>query len=96
MAERGGAVAALSARLREGRPLISAWCSIPEPTIAGLLAAEAGFDAVTLDMQHGAHDVDSIMRTIPVIAARASRPSPGCRSAASPPSRACSTPAPRR
>ncbi|MEH3148012.1 MAG: aldolase/citrate lyase family protein [Methylobacterium frigidaeris] len=70
MAERGGAVAALAARLQEGRSLISAWSAIPEPTIAGLLAAEPGFDAVTLDMQHGAHDVDSIMRTIPVIAAQ--------------------------
>ncbi len=61
MAERGGAVAALAARFREGKPLITAWCGIPEPSVAGLLAAE-GFDTVTLDMQHGAHDFDSISR----------------------------------
>lgn len=70
MAERGGAVAALAARLREGRPLVSAWCGIPEPAVAGLLAAEPGFDAVTLDMQHGAYDVDSVVRAIPLVAAR--------------------------
>lgn len=69
MAERGGAVAALAARFREGKPLITAWCGIPEPSVAGLLAAEA-FDTVTLDMQHGAHDFDSISRTVALVAAR--------------------------
>ncbi|MGY2051098.1 HpcH/HpaI aldolase family protein [Methylobacterium sp. JK268] len=70
MAERGGAVAALAARVREGTPLLSAWCGIPEPAVAGLLAAETGFDAVTLDMQHGGFDVASVARTVPLIAAR--------------------------
>ncbi|ACL56834.1 HpcH/HpaI aldolase family protein [Methylobacterium nodulans] len=70
MAERGGAVAALAARFREGTPLVSAWCGIAEPAVAGLLAAEPGFDTVTLDMQHGAHDFDSIARTVPLVAAR--------------------------
>ncbi|GJD49191.1 4-hydroxy-2-oxo-heptane-1,7-dioate aldolase [Methylobacterium crusticola] len=70
MAERGGAVAALAARFREGKPLITAWCGIPEPSVAGLLAGEPGFDAVTLDMQHGAYDFDSIARTVGLVAAR--------------------------
>lgn len=70
MAERGGAVAALAARLRDGRPLITAWSGIAEPAVAGILAGEPGFDAVVLDMQHGAHDVASVTRSVPLVAAR--------------------------
>ncbi|WP_018259502.1 HpcH/HpaI aldolase family protein [Methylobacterium sp. WSM2598] len=70
MAERGGAVAALAARMREGTPLVSAWCGIPEPAVAGLLAAEPGFDAITLDMQHGGFDEAAVARTVPLVAAR--------------------------
>ena len=61
-------VAALSTRIRSGSPVLSAWCGIPEPGIAGLLAREA-FDAVTLDMQHGAVDVSGVFRALPLIAA---------------------------
>ncbi|MGJ3262979.1 MAG: HpcH/HpaI aldolase family protein [Salinarimonas sp.] len=50
-------------------PTLSAWCGLPEPTIAGLLAAEA-FDAVTLDMQHGAVDFREAACAIPLVAAR--------------------------
>jgi 4-hydroxy-2-oxoheptanedioate aldolase len=61
-------VAALSTRLRSGSPVLSAWCGIPEPLVAGILAREA-FDAVTLDMQHGAVDLAAVIRTLPLIAA---------------------------
>jgi 4-hydroxy-2-oxoheptanedioate aldolase len=41
---------------------------LPEPSIAGVLAREA-FDAVTIDMQHGAIDFAATMRTAPLITA---------------------------
>jgi 4-hydroxy-2-oxoheptanedioate aldolase len=61
-------VSALADRLRSGTPVLSAWCGIPEPSVAGLLARE-GFDAVTLDMQHGAVDVATAIRALPLVAA---------------------------
>jgi 4-hydroxy-2-oxoheptanedioate aldolase len=61
-------VATLSERLNSGPPVLSAWCGLPEPTVAGFLAREA-FDAVTLDMQHGAIDLAAALRAIPLIAA---------------------------
>ncbi|HEX2556228.1 MAG TPA: aldolase/citrate lyase family protein [Microvirga sp.] len=62
------AVAALSQRLRSGATVVSAWCAIPDPMVAGLLASE-GFDTVTLDLQHGGYDVAAAMRAIPHVAA---------------------------
>jgi 4-hydroxy-2-oxoheptanedioate aldolase len=59
---------ALAERLREGGPLFSAWCGLPEPSLAGLLAREE-FDAVALDMQHGVIDFAAVVRAIPLIAA---------------------------
>ncbi|GGK24474.1 HpcH/HpaI aldolase family protein [Salinarimonas ramus] len=58
----------LAERLAENRPLVSAWCGMPTPETAGLLAAEA-FDAVTLDMQHGAIDFREVLQAIPLVAA---------------------------
>ena len=69
MADTHSTVAALAARLGEGRPLVTGWLGIPEPAIAGLIAREPGFDAVTLDMQHGAYDFADVVRAIPLIAA---------------------------
>ncbi|MGO4574258.1 HpcH/HpaI aldolase family protein [Microvirga sp. 2TAF3] len=57
-------------RLKTGSPLLAAWCGLPEPTIPGLLAREA-FDAVVIDMQHGAVDFAAAVRAIPLIAAAA-------------------------
>ena len=37
---------------REGRPAVMGWCSSGNPYIAEIMA-HAGFDAVTLDWQHG-------------------------------------------
>ena len=74
-------VAALADRLRSGSPAFTAWCGMPEPAIAGLLAREA-FDAVTLDMQHGAIDLAATLRAIPLIAGgrkAGDRPHPGRR-----------------
>ncbi len=61
-------VAALADRLRAGTPALSAWCGLPEPAVAGLLAREA-FDAVTLDLQHGAIDLAAALQAIPLVAA---------------------------
>jgi 4-hydroxy-2-oxoheptanedioate aldolase len=58
----------LVSRLRAGEKLLSAWSLIPEPLIAELVAG-LGFDAVTLDMQHGGHDGTSVMRSLGPVAA---------------------------
>jgi 4-hydroxy-2-oxoheptanedioate aldolase len=58
---------ALATRLRAGETLVSAWCGIPEPLVAEL-SARAGFDCVTLEMQHGLQDVASVMRGIGAVA----------------------------
>ena len=58
----------LRTRLTTGAPAFTAWCGLPEPMVAGLLARE-GFDAVTLDMQHGFIDFGVAMRAIPLIVA---------------------------
>ncbi|MFL5317883.1 MAG: hydroxyacid aldolase, partial [Microvirga sp.] len=61
-------VTALGERLKEKSPVITAWCGIPEPWIAALMARE-GYDAVTCDMQHGTYDLAAVVRAIPLIAA---------------------------
>jgi 4-hydroxy-2-oxoheptanedioate aldolase len=61
-------IAALGDRLRSGGTVLTAWSAIPDPLVVGIVARE-GFDAVTLDMQHGSHDVGSAIRSIPAVAA---------------------------
>jgi 4-hydroxy-2-oxoheptanedioate aldolase len=61
-------VTALGERLKQKSPVITAWCGIPEPWIAALMAREA-YDAVTCDMQHGTYDLAAAVRAIPLIAA---------------------------
>jgi 4-hydroxy-2-oxoheptanedioate aldolase len=56
--------------LRAGSPLLTAWCGMPDPSVAGLLAREA-FDAVVLDMQHGAIDFAASVQAVQLIAAAA-------------------------
>ena len=46
----------LAERLRAGETLFSGWSALPEPLVAEA-CARAGFDCVTLDMQHGLHDI---------------------------------------
>lgn len=66
-------VETLAAQLRAGKPVFSAWCGLPEPGIAGLLARES-FGCVVVDMQHGAVDFLAAARAIPLVAA-AGKPS---------------------
>jgi 4-hydroxy-2-oxoheptanedioate aldolase len=56
----------LAGRLRSGDTLYSAWSAIPEPLVSEFLARSA-FDVVTLDMQHGCHSVDSVVRGLGAI-----------------------------
>ncbi|MEJ0013271.1 MAG: aldolase/citrate lyase family protein [Bauldia sp.] len=56
----------LAGRLRAGETLLSGWSAIPEPLVAEGVA-RAGFDAVVLEIQHGMHDVGSVMRGIAAV-----------------------------
>ncbi len=56
----------LRPRLQAGETLFTAWSAIPDPLVAEFVA-RAGFDAVTLDMQHGCHTTESIMRGIAAV-----------------------------
>ncbi|QDY99553.1 HpcH/HpaI aldolase/citrate lyase family protein [Nitratireductor mangrovi] len=58
----------LASRLAAGETLFTAWSSVPD-TITVEILARQGFDAVTLDMQHGGHHEDSVVRGIAPIAA---------------------------
>jgi 4-hydroxy-2-oxoheptanedioate aldolase len=58
--------ASLAARLRAGENLYTAWSAIPEPLVSEFLARTA-FNAVTLDMQHGCHSTESVLRGIAAI-----------------------------
>ena len=53
----------LSSRLRAGEVLFTAWSGIPDALTVEVLAAQ-DFDVVTLDMQHGGHHEDSVLRGI--------------------------------
>lgn len=55
-------------RLKAGAPLLTAWCGLPDPSVAGVLAREA-FDAVVLDIQHGSIDFAAALQAVPLIAA---------------------------
>ncbi|MCX5516076.1 2,4-dihydroxyhept-2-ene-1,7-dioic acid aldolase [Kaistia algarum] len=57
----------LAELLRAGTCQFSAWIGMPEPLVAEA-SARAGFDCVTLDMQHGLHDPASVMRAIGAVA----------------------------
>ena len=64
----GGLSHRLATRSREsGSALLTAWTGIPDALLAGVLARE-NFDCVTLDMQHGAHDIASIIPSIAQVA----------------------------
>jgi len=56
----------LRKRLDAGETLYTAWSAIPDPLVAEFLA-RAGFDAVTLDMQHGCHSTESVLRGVPAV-----------------------------
>lgn len=57
----------MKSKIQAGQTVFTAWSSIPDPLLAGAIAATS-VDAVTLDMQHGGHSDDSVLRCIgPVI-----------------------------
>ncbi len=56
----------LRSRLDAGETLFTAWSAIPDPLVAEFLARST-FDAVTLDMQHGCHSTESVMRGVAAI-----------------------------
>lgn len=59
----------LAARLRAGETVYTAWSGIPDAVTVEAVAA-TDFDAVTLDMQHGGHHEDSVLRgAAPIISA---------------------------
>jgi 4-hydroxy-2-oxoheptanedioate aldolase len=59
----------LFARLNAGETLFSAWSGVPDALTVEILAGQE-FDAVTLDMQHGGHHEDSVLRgLVPVLRA---------------------------
>ncbi len=56
-------ISALSTRIGGGSGLLTAWVGMSDPMIAGQLALE-DFDAITIDMQHGANDLASVRQGI--------------------------------
>ena len=59
----------LAARLAAGDTVFSAWSELPDALTVEALTATA-MEAVVLDMQHGGHHEDSVLRAIaPVVAA---------------------------
>ncbi|MBL8583971.1 MAG: HpcH/HpaI aldolase/citrate lyase family protein [Rhizobiaceae bacterium] len=59
----------LRARLEADETLLTAWSGVPDALTVELMAQQ-GFDAVTLDMQHGGHHEDSVLRgMVPVLRA---------------------------
>lgn len=58
--------------LRSGKPTFTGWISTPSPIHADLLARE-DFDSITIDMQHGLHDQNSVINSI-AYAALAGKP----------------------
>ncbi len=56
----------LGARMRADETIFSAWSGVPDALAVEIVAAQ-GFDAVTLDMQHGGHHEDSVLRCMPAI-----------------------------
>jgi 4-hydroxy-2-oxoheptanedioate aldolase len=58
----------LKSRLDANETLCTAWSGVPDALTVEIVANQ-GFDAVTLDMQHGGHNEDSVLRCIPPIQA---------------------------
>ena len=63
----------LAARLRAGESLVGAWCSLPGPGPAELLAA-GGVDYVVLDLQHGLLAERDLPLLFPAIEAHGAAP----------------------
>ncbi len=63
----GGGVAgrreSLAESLAAGATVLSSWITLPEPLVLET-TLRAGFDAATMDMQHGLHGIDAVLRGI--------------------------------
>ena len=57
----------LRRHLLAGGPVVSGWCMIPSPTTAELMAA-MGFDALTIDLQHGLIDYGQALTMLQAVA----------------------------
>jgi 4-hydroxy-2-oxoheptanedioate aldolase len=62
----------LKDRLAADEVVVTAWSGVPDALTVEIMAAQP-FDAVTLDMQHGGHNEDSVLRSI-VPVKRAQKP----------------------
>ncbi len=59
----------LKQRLEADEVVLTSWSGVPDTLTVEIMAAQ-GFDAVTLDMQHGGHNEDSVLRCLaPVLSA---------------------------
>ncbi|MBN9072395.1 MAG: HpcH/HpaI aldolase/citrate lyase family protein [Rhizobiales bacterium] len=59
----------LKSRLDADETLFTAWSGVPDALTVEIMAAQP-FDAVTLDMQHGGHHEDSVLRgVVPILRA---------------------------
>jgi len=56
----------LKERLAADEVVLTAWSGVPDALTVEIVAAQ-GFDAVTLDMQHGGHHEDSVLRCVPAL-----------------------------
>jgi 4-hydroxy-2-oxoheptanedioate aldolase len=65
--------ARLPARLRSGETLFGAWCQLPAPAAAELLAA-GGVDYVVVDLQHGLASDGDLPALFPAIEGRGAAP----------------------
>jgi len=63
----------LKAIWRDGRTVVNGWCGIPSSWSAELLA-RAGYDSVTVDMQHGLVHYDSAVSMVQAISTTAAVP----------------------
>lgn len=63
----------LASRLRAGETVVTAWSALAAPILSELMA-HAGYEAVTLDMQHGLHDIASARDAIATIIAGGAHP----------------------
>ena len=59
-------IMSLAERLAAGETVFTAWSGIPDALTVEAVANTA-VDAVTLDMQHGGHHEDSVLRSLPAI-----------------------------
>ena len=57
----------------ENRPVVNGWLSIPS-TVTAEINARAGFDSLTVDLQHGLNDYQSALNLLQIISIGQSAP----------------------